>query len=363
MKRIAFFLPTLNGGGAERVTVNLLKGMLERNLSLDLVIATAKGPFLKQIPKQVHVVDLTAGRVIKAILPLSRYLQQHKPCALVSHTSDANVVTVLAKKLARTKTKLMLVEHNTLSVDKSKLFRAKFVPPLMKWFYPSADDIVGVSQGVAQDLELQLGFPKGKVSVIYNPVVDRELITKAKTPLNHPWFQTGTPPVFLAVGRLTEQKDFPTLIKAFALLRKQRLARLLILGEGECRAELERMIDLLEIANDVSLPGFVENPYGYMHNASAFILSSLWEGLPTVLIEAMACGCPVVATDCPSGPNEILAGGKYGRLVPVGNSEALAAAMFEVLESPVSRDVLLQRAMHFSVESAVSEYLALLGYP
>ncbi|ARV62583.1 glycosyl transferase [Nostocales cyanobacterium HT-58-2] len=360
MKRIAFFLPTLHGGGAERVTVNLLKGMLGRDVSLDLVIADAEGPFLNEIPKEVRVVDLEARRVIKATLPLSRYLQQHRPSALMSHMSHANVVAVLAKKLARTETKLVLVEHNTLSVDKSKLMRSKFVPPFMKWLYPCADTIVGVSKGVAQDLEVQLGFPEGKINVIYNPVVDNELLTKAKASLGHPWFQKGAPPVFLAVGRLTKQKDFPTLIKAFGLLRKQRLARLLILGEGECRTELEATINMQGIAEDVALPGFVKNPYAYMHHASAFILSSRWEGLGNVLIEAMACGCPVVATDCLHGPKEILEAGKYGVLVPIGDAVALSIAMLQVLDTPVNQDALVQRAMYFSTERAVSEYLALL---
>ncbi|MUG92018.1 glycosyltransferase [Scytonema sp. UIC 10036] len=362
MQRIAFFIPTLHGGGAERVTLNLLNGMLRPNVSLDLVIASAEGPYLNNIPKQVRVVNLEVGRVIKALLPLSRYLQQNRPYGLVSHMSHANVVAVSAKKLARTKTKLVLVEHNTLSVEKSKLFRARFVPPFMKWLYPNADAIVGVSKGVAEDLQAQLGLAAGKVSVIYNPVVNSELLKKAKTPLDNPWFQEGDPPVFLAVGRLTEQKDFPTLIQAFALLRKQRLARLLILGEGECRAELERMIHRLGIADDVSLPGFVENPYAYMFNASAFILSSRWEGLPTVLIEAMACGCPVISTDCPSGPKEILEDGKYGCLVSVGDATEMFKAMLKVLDAPVNRDFLVKQAMNFSVEQAVSKYLALLGY-
>ncbi|MBX9252832.1 glycosyltransferase [Desmonostoc muscorum CCALA 125] len=362
MKHIAFFVPTLHGGGAERATLNLLKGMLKSDVTLDLVIANAEGVFLKQIPEQVSIVNLGAGRVMKAILPLSHYLKENKPYALISHMSHANVVAVLAKKLARTETKLVLVEHNTLSVSKSKLFRAKFLPFLMKWLYPLADAIVGVSTGVAQDLEFQLGLVRGKVSLIYNPVVDNDLLSKAKAPLEHCWFEKGNPPVFLAVGRLTEQKDFLTLIKAFALLRKQIMARLLILGEGECRSELEAMINKLKITDDVSLPGFVENPYVYMYNASAFILSSRWEGLPTVLIEAMACGCPVVATDCPSGSKEILAAGKIGTLVPVGDPVAMSSAMLNLLANSISVDVLVQRAMDFSVEQATSKYLSLLEY-
>jgi glycosyltransferase involved in cell wall biosynthesis len=361
-KKIAFFLPTLAGGGAERVVVNLLKGMVERGVPLDLVLANAEGTYLNQVPEQVRLVNLAVGGVINSILPLAHYLKENKPIALLSHMNHANVGVVLAKEFAGTKTRLVLVEHNTLSVSKSKLFRSKLLPAFMKWLYPRADVIIGVSQGVAKDLEYQLGFKTGKVSVVYNPVVDNELMAKAKAPLNHPWFKKGNPPVFLAVGRLTEQKDFLTLIKAFALLREQRLARLIILGEGESRSELEAMIKKLEISEDVSLPGFVQNPYAYMYNASAFILSSRWEGLPTVLIEAMACSCPVVATDCPSGPQEILEAGKYGSLIPIGNSVALADAMIQTLEVPVSRDVLVERGMYFSTERAVSEYLKLLHY-
>jgi glycosyltransferase involved in cell wall biosynthesis len=360
--RIAFFIPSLHGGGAERMAVNLLKGMSERDIPLDLVLASAEGPYLDEVPKQVRIVNLAKGRVLKAILPLSRYLQQNRPCALLSHMNYANVVAVVAREFSRTNTRLVLVEHGTLSNSQSRFMRGRFVPMFMKLLYPRADAIVGVSRGVAQDVESQLGLAEGKVSVIYNPVIDNELIAKAKTPLDHPWFQKGAPPVFLGVGRLTEAKDFLSLIKAFALLRKQRLARLIILGEGELRTELEAATDALGIAEDVSIPGFVKNPYAYMNNVSAFVLSSRWEGLPTVLIEAMACGCPVIATDCFSGPREILEAGKYGSLVPVGDEVALSAAMLQVLESPVHRDRLVQRAMDFSIDRAVPEYLALLGY-
>jgi glycosyltransferase involved in cell wall biosynthesis len=363
MKHIAFFLPNLHGGGAQKVTINLIKGILKRDIPVDLILASNEGHYLHQLPQQVRIFNLAVERVIKAILPLSNYLKQNRPFALVSNMSHANVVASLAKKLARTEGKLILVEHNTFSANKSNLIRARFVPPLMQWLYPNIDNIVAVSQGVAEDLEFQLCLKKGKVNVIYNPIVDEQLITHAKTPLNHPWFKKGSSPVFLAVGRLTEQKDFSTLIKAFALVRKQRLAQLIILGEGELRTELEAMINHLGISEDVSLHGFVENPYSYMYNASAFILSSRWEGLPTVLIEAMACGCPVVATDCPSGPQEILEAGKYGTLIPVGDARAMSAAMLDILNTSLDRDVLRQRAMDFSIEQATSKYLLLLGYP
>lgn len=361
MKPIAFFLPNLYGGGAERVAINLLKGMAEKDVPLDLVLADAEGPYLELVPKSVRMINLGAGRVLKAMLPLSRYLRENRPTALLSHLNHANVVALFARNLARTKTRLVVVEHNTLSAGQSKFIRGRFLKPFMQWLYPSADAIVGVSKGVALDLEQQLLLPAGKVMTIYNPVVDRELLAKANTPLDHPWFQKDSPPVFLAVGRLSTQKDFSTLIQAFALFRKQAMARLLILGEGELRPELEDAIDKLGIAEDVSMPGFLPNPYAYMRQATAFILSSRWEGLPTVLIEAMACGCPVISTDCPSGPKEILEAGKYGLLVPIGDPVALSKVMLQMVANPpVNRELLIQKSMDFSFEKAVDNYLAIL---
>ena len=359
MKRVAFFLPTLHGGGAEKVVINLLKGMRGKDVDLDLVVASTEGPYLNQVPKEVRVINLETKRVVKALIPLSQYLRENQPSTLISHMSHANLIAVLAKILAREKTRLVLVEHNTLSAAKSKLIRAKFIPVLMKLLYRYADAIVGVSQATARDLEYQLGLRKQTVKTIYNPVVDSQLIFQANQSLNHPWFEKGTPPVFLAVGRLTQQKDFATLIKAFAILRTTKVARLIILGEGELRGELEDMTKRLGISKDVAIPGFVENPYMYMKNASAFVMSSRWEGLGNVLIEAMACGCPVISTDCPHGPKEILAAGKYGILVPIGDVFTLSYAMLKVLDTSVRHDLLMHRANYFSVKKAVSKYLAI----
>ena len=361
-QRIAFFLPTLAGGGAERVALNLLKGMLERDISLDLVLADTDGPYLEQVPAGVRLVNLGTGRVTRAIPALARYLQENKPAGLLSHMNHANIAAILAKELARSQTKLVVVEHDTLSASKSKLRRSQVLPPVMKWLYPRADAIVGVSRGVAEDLDCQLGFKAGTVKTVYNPAIDRDTISKSKMPLEHPWFQADSPPVFLAVGRFTPQKDFANLIAAFALVRQQKNARLIILGEGDLRPDLEAQIQILGLSEDVLLPGFVQNPYAYMANSSALVLSSRWEGLPTVLIEAMACGCSVVATNCPSGPQEILAAGKYGLLVPIENAPALAAAMVQTLDHPVDRSQSIDRGMYFSTERAVSEYLKLFDY-
>ncbi|NJO99251.1 MAG: glycosyltransferase, partial [Pleurocapsa sp. CRU_1_2] len=234
------------------------------------------------------------------------------------------------------------------------------LPLAMKWLYPRADAVAGVSAGVARDLEHQLGLKKETVRVLNNPVVNDDLIALSHASLDHPWFAPDQPPVFLAVGRLNPQKDFPNLLNAFAQVRKQQAAHLIILGEGQERQKLESIIDKLNISNDVLLPGFVTNPYPYMKRASCLVLSSKDEGLPTVLIEAMACGCPVVATDCPSGPEEILARGTYGLLVAVKNSEALGEAMLETLKNPPAQELIIQRAKEYSTEKSVEAYLALL---
>jgi glycosyltransferase involved in cell wall biosynthesis len=362
MKRIAFFLPNLHGGGAERVAVNLLKGLLaDPELALDLVLARAEGPYLKEVPSAVRIIDLAETGVMRAVLPLAKYLRESKPYALIAHLEHANVAAVLSKQLSRTATRVVLVEHENPSAGKPKVLRGRLVPLFMKLLYPRAEAIVSVSQGIAQALQARINLADGQVSTIYNPVVDDALMVKARATLDHPWFQPDCPPVFLAVGRLTEQKDFLTLIQAFAQVRQHKLARLLILGEGEDRSALEAEIQRLGLTEDVGLPGFVDNPYAYMHRASAFVLSSRWEALPTVLIEAMACGCPVIATDCPFGPQEILAAGKYGALVPVGNRQALAHSMLTVLDVPQNLDLLAHRSLDFSVQASVGNYLSLLN--
>jgi glycosyltransferase involved in cell wall biosynthesis len=219
-----------------------------------------------------------------------------------------------------------------------------------------------VSVGVADDLAETIAFPRHRITVVYNPIVTAALIARSHETIAHPWLVPGAPPVILAVGRLTLPKDFPTLIRAFARLRAGRSARLVILGEGELRDELEALVAELGLTADVALPGFTDNPFSWMRRSALFVLSSAWEGLPTVLVEAMACGTPVVSTDCRSGPAEILEGGKWGRLAPVKDVEALAAAMATTLEETEHPDV-AQRALDFGVDRAVDGYLQAVEHP
>jgi glycosyltransferase involved in cell wall biosynthesis len=362
-KHIALFLPSLRGGGAEKVMVNLALGFVEQGLKVDLVLAKAEGPYLSRVPEEVRVVDLGARRVLYSLPGLVRYLRRERPQAMLSALNYANIVAIWAKLLARVQMHLVVSERNTLSCStrNASSVRVKLLPLLIKIFYPYADAVVAVSHGVAEDLITMTGLPMEKVKVIYNPVITPELFAKAEEPLDHPWFRPGEPPVVLGVGRLTKQKDFPTLIRAFALVRKERPARLMILGEGEERPKLETLARELGIEEDFVLPGFVENPYKYMKRASAFVLSSRWEGLPAVLIEALALGVPVISTNCPSGPAEILEHGKWGCLVPVGEPHLLARAILEILQNDVRIPSHKTAWERFSKENAVIAYLQVLG--
>jgi glycosyltransferase involved in cell wall biosynthesis len=234
---------------------------------------------------------------------------------------------------------------------------------MIRRFYPWADALSAVSDGVADDLARVCGMPREKIVTTWNPVVTPALFEAAAQPLEHPWFRPGEPPVVLGVGKLRPQKDFATLIDAFAKVRAKRPARLMILGEGPEEGRLRVRARRLDVSADTALEGFAANPFAMMARAAVFALSSAWEGLPSVLIQAMACGCPVVSTDCPSGPSEILAGGVHGPLVPVGDSDALAAAILRLLDAPPDREGLRRRADDFSAERVALRYLAVMLGP
>ncbi len=361
-KRVAIFMPSLFGGGGQRSMVNLAHGMTESGYAVDLVLAQVEGPFLEEVREPVRVVDLKASRALTSLPALVRYLRTEQPEALLSVFGYVNIVASWAWRLAGVPTRLLLNEQNTVSFESgnASTWRGRLVPWLMKRFYPWADGIVVVSHGVRDDMAQLTNIPKERITVIYNPsVVRAEVLEKAQAPLDHPWFKPDQPPVLVAVGRLQMQKDLPTLLHAFAQVRKKRTAKLLILGEGRERQPLEELIKKLGLEDDVSLPGFVMNPYAYMARASLFVLSSRWEGLPTVLIEALCCGTPVVSTDCPSGPREILKDGEYGQLVPVGDISALAGAIENTLDRKASSPP-PESWRPYDLENVVNQYVKLL---
>jgi glycosyltransferase involved in cell wall biosynthesis len=355
--RVALFLPNLSGGGAERVFALLAEGLAARGIETEVVLARAEGPHVAAVRAAVPVVDLHASSTRTSLLPLARYLRRRRPDVLVAALAHANIVAVWARWLARADTALVITHHLGLSTERDT-FAARRWSALRAWFYPRADAIVAVSRDMAVDLARSIGVPPGRVEVIVNPVISPELTTLAAMPLEHPWFATGQPPVVVGIGRLEPQKDFGTLIRAIGLVRRERPARLLILGEGGERPSLEALVRELGLRDDVALPGFVDNPYAYLARAAVFALSSVYEGLPTVLIEALALGTPVVSTDCPNGPREILDDGRLGRLVPIEQPDVLAAAIAATLdESPAP--VPPERLAAYRQADAVDSYIEL----
>lgn len=359
---VAVFLPSLAGGGAERAMAGVASGLAERGVPVTLVLGLATGPYLNLLHPAVEVVDLKSGSMALACPRLARHLRHARPGVLLSAMSHANVAAALAHRLAGSQARLVLSERVNLSAlfahDHSR--RMKLTAALMRLTYPWADRVVAVSEGVAQDLHAHLSLRPEQVVVIHNPVVDAQLLQQAAAPPSHPWLAAPEMPVVLAAGRLTEQKDYPTLLRAFARLRQARHVRLLILGDGDLKATLLAQAQALGVAEDVSMPGFEPNPFAAMRAAQLFVLSSRYEGLPGVLIQAMACGARVVSTDCPSGPREVLQDGRWGHLTPVGDAEALAAAMTAALDDAQPPDVRL-RAEDFSVTRAVTRYAEVLG--
>lgn len=357
VRRIALFLPSLAGGGAERVFLTLAEGFLDRGIPVDLVAAGLFGKLLKEIDPRVRVINLGKSRVLFSLPGLARYLKTEQPPVLLSALTHANLIAVWARTLAHSNTRLILTEHLSLQVQANLKHRLLY--PLAKWFYPKAEALVAVSDGVADDLQRLLP-PKTDIKVIYNPVNREKISARSKETPDHPWLVKKEEPVLLAVGRLHPNKDYPTLLQALAQINARFPCRLIILGEGKERRKLEDLVRHLGLENIVSIPGFVENPYPYMRNADVFVMSSVFEGLPTVLIEALTCGVNVVSTDCPSGPAEILDHGEYGVLVPIRKPQLLAEAICQTLEEPANPVKARERAAWFDVSRVTERYLQLI---
>ncbi len=401
--RVALLTTSLSCGGERRTQAYLADAFASRGHHVDLLFLDSPGPSLYQAPASVNIVDLRAEgslwrlvcllarhpasvivllwyvllryrpfasprssvlgilREIMAFPVLVRHMSRSQPDVIYSAESRASLMAVWGRRLASPDTRVVISHQSLTSVHLSEQtervgrWRARFALLLLRLTFLQADIIVSASDGAGDDLWQTMGVPRERITTIYNPTVPSEMPALMKAPLDHPWFHPGAPPVVLGAGRLVGQKDFPTLLRAFARVRRKRPARLVILGEGERRSELEALAAALEVTEDVDLPGFAANPFAYMSRAGVFALSSKWEGLGMVLVEALACGCPVVSTDCRAGPSEILQEG-VGALVPVGDDAALAAAIEAVLDNPPPRERLVERGMEFTVERSVEQY-------
>ena len=351
---IALCLSNLNGGGAERSTVQIANGLQERGHSVDLVLLQKTGQYVDEISKKVNVVDLCVSRARYAVFPLSRYLKAHRPD--IAYSSLLNIPLLLANQFAGRVSKVVLSERSLFSVIRgdAKTVSAKISFALSRFFYPLSDAVVAVSHASADDLVQYGVVPAEKVRVIYNPVLSKRIFELQKMLPILDWLQNKHAPVILAAGRLAPEKDYPTLLHAFSFLDNK--VRLVIMGEGGERALLESIVRELGLEERVFLPGFVENPYACMARADGFVLSSRYEGLPGVLIQAMACGLTPVATDCPGGSAEILCHGRYGYLTPVGDAPAMASAILKALGKPIPAEELRARASQFSEQASIDAY-------
>ncbi len=361
--RIAVFVPSLRGGGAERAMLVFVREALSRGYLVDLVVCIRSGVLEDLVPYGARLVDLGRHRVSLVLPRLVKYLKDNRPAVLFSTIMHANVTAAIAGRLAGVETPVIVRESNApVSEPKrtlSRLLTYKMLPYTYRW----ARAIIAVSEGVARELrEIDHGLAP-LVKVIGTPVISDDMLRQGEEQPLHPWFRSGEPPVILAAARLQAHKGFLTLIRAFAVFRRSHVARLVILGEGPERKTLEAEIARLGLDSEVSLPGFFPNPFSFMKRARTFVLSSEYEGLPNVLIQAMALGTPVVATDCNCGPAEILAGGAFGELVPVGNVDAMAQALGRSLTPRASEEARLSVLQRYSAERVTTEYLRLAGLP
>jgi len=357
---LALFSPSLAAGGAEKVLLNLAVGLQERGQRIDIVLAQRSGEYVRQIPEYANVIDLGATRTLTCLPALVRYIRRERPAGIIAFQDHANVIALWARAIAGLNTPVIPTVHNTWSrMLDTGTWKTRALGHVAGFAYRRTARVVAVSEGAADDLAKQFGMNRDSIVVIYNPVVGPQLFAKAAEPVEDEWFKQYHGPWVIGVGRLTKQKDFANLIEAFSHVRKEIDCRLLILGEGPDRPVLEQLIRRLRLEDDCFLPGFVDNPYKYLSRAKLFVLSSAWEGLPTVLIEALALGVPAISTDCESGPREILRHGALGVLVQPGNSRVLGAKIAECLLNPCQPSV-GTIANNYSFSVAADRYVRLL---
>jgi glycosyltransferase involved in cell wall biosynthesis len=360
---LAVLLASIPMGGVGKMRVHLVNEIARRGYRVELVLADLDSPYMGMVDSSIRKTKIPTSHALMGVPSVAAYLLRARPRVLLTQRIRVNILGLRAHALVRSSARRFVTVNVNMTSKLAGHSPAKRAVELarLKRYYPRNDGIIAVSRGVAQDAAALIGCPLERIHVCPNPTVTPELTRLAAEPLDHPWFAAGCPPVVLGVGRLFPQKDFPTLIRAFATLRAKRACRLVILGEGPQRPNLEALVAELGLAADVQLPGFVSNPYQYMGRAGVFVLSSLFEGLPNALTEALAVGAPLVSTDCPDGPREILEDGKHGSLVPVGDVETLSQAIARALDSPSPRAQRQAAAQRYTIERSASAYIDALG--
>ena len=361
MKKITLILPDLIAGGAQRIVLNLAKGFIENNYQVDLILLTNKGNFFDKIPDKVKLLRLGNSLDLPNFvsLPLSgyrliRYLRTNSPDILISSLTGTNLFTLAFKMLSATKIPLLVIEHSVLENVKRG-----FVKLMIKFCYPLANKIICVSQGIQSDLQ-SLGIAKKYLITINNPIDIDYIRHQSTIDCAHPWLRDKSTPVVIAVGRLVEAKGFDLLLQAFTQVIAKTPSRLIILGEGPLHESLVDLAKRLNISQYVDFVGYVDNPFNYIKLSDIFVLSSKWEGFVGVLLEAMALGTSVVATNCRASPSEILKNGQIGKLVPVNDPDLLADAIVTTLANPQSSSELMARASEFEIDKITNKYIDLI---
>jgi glycosyltransferase involved in cell wall biosynthesis len=363
--RVALVVPTMEGGGAEKVVFMLASEFLKRGVSVDLVVGRAEGVFIERLPKGVEIFELGRSRMTHNWWRLARYLWVRKPRVVLSHMTHTNLVTVAAYLIGGWRSKIFLVEHTPLDQFLKHINNAaqrKLTLMAINCFYRLARGVIAVSEGVKEELCRQAPRLNGCVGRIYNPIVEQPRNINNEIRAGHAWVDMGKPFV-LAIGRLSKEKNFEFLIDTLAPLLREMELKLIILGEGSEREILEARIASQNVAEFVSMPGFVQNVGNYLKKAKVLALCSLYEGLPTVIVEALACGTQVVATRCHTGPEEILESGRYGHLVLEGDEKGFRSAIVQAITNPKPRQLLISRSKDFSVSRAIDQYLIMIGLP
>ena len=363
---VCIFCTSLSIGGIERMRVNLMPALLDLGYNVSLMLQRAEGPLLSLVPKEVEIIDLKAKSAVGALPAAVREIRRRRPDILLTSPIRNGLTMLIARRLgllAGVKTKIIACVHNAMSEEARlpKNFGDRVMPTLSHYLLPSADVILAVSGGVADDLSECARIPRSEISVVYNPVINPSFAARAAEPVDHPWFNDKQVPLIVGMGRLVRQKDYPTLVRAFAMVRRTRPCRLALIGDGPKRQELMDQARELGVAEDVTCVGYQKNPFGYLSQASLFVLSSIHEGCPNALIEAIGCGTPVVSTDCRSGPDEVLVDGLYGPLVPVGDHEAMAKAIVATLDAPLPSAKLRERASEFTAGKIARNYAAVFS--
>lgn len=363
--RIAIYKPSLTGRGSSRTVLQIVRGFIDQNINLDLILAKATGELESEIPEEVRVfdfdVDMRYPITLTALPKMVEYLRSESPPVMLSNTGGANVVPLIANRLIDEDTYIIAkggVESRKERIKKGD-WRGLFMTNLVRWTYPWADEVVIAEREAAKKFLQTAPDINNKLHIVHPPVITEEILSRSRESVNHPWFNSNDVSVILAVQRLEEPKDTATIIRAFSRLHKRRDIRLVILGEGNKREDLESLITKLEIGDSVYMPGFVVNPYKYMRESDLFVLSSKKETFGKSLIEAMACGCPVVATSAPpGGVANILENGKWGELVPINSPDEMAVAMDNSVSNPV--EGIEDRANSYSLNTTLNKIIKII---